>query len=116
MWFWLFLLSVFINIFLMFYVKWLFKVLENINSDMSDLKEKIDAFSAHLLSLHDMEMFYGDQTLQSLMQHAAQLSSDILNLDLLLNTVDDTAGGLNEKEESGESLREESGFEEKEKA
>lgn len=85
MWFWLFLVSIFINIFLMFYVKWLFKSLEVINMDIESLLEKINNFSTHLTEVHEMEMFYGDQTLQTLMQHATELSSDILNLDLLLN-------------------------------
>lgn len=85
MWFWLFLVSVLINIFLMFYVRWLFKSLNAINQDIIVLVEKINDFSGHLMSVHEMEMFYGDQTLQALMTHASELSSEILNLDLLLN-------------------------------
>ena len=85
MWFWLFLISIFINVFLMFYVRWLFKSLESINVDIELLLSKINDFSVHLNSVHEMEMFYGDQTLQSLMQHSSELSKDILNLDLLLN-------------------------------
>ena len=84
-----------------FYVRWLFKVLETINQDIEALIIKINEFSAHLTSVHEMEMFYGDQTLQSLMTHATELSSEILNLDLLLNNT--------------ETLEEESEFEEKEK-
>ena len=85
MWFWLFIVSVFINVFLMFYVRWLFKTLDAINQDIEILVQKINDFSGHLMSVHEMEMFYGDQTLQALMTHASELSSDILNLDLLLN-------------------------------
>ena len=85
MWFWLFLVSVLVNIFLMFYVRWLFKSLNAINQDVIVLVEKINDFSGHLMSVHEMEMFYGDQTLQALMTHASELSSEILNLDLLLN-------------------------------
>ena len=85
MWFWLFLVSVLVNIFLMFYIRWLFKSLNAINQDVIVLVEKINDFSGHLMSVHEMEMFYGDQTLQALMTHASELSSEILNLDLLLN-------------------------------
>ena len=85
MWFWLFIVSVFVNLFLMFYVKWLFKSLDTINQDIVVLVEKINEFSAHLTSVHEMEMFYGDQTLQSLMIHATELSKEILDLDLLIN-------------------------------
>ncbi len=85
MWFWLFIISTFINIFLLFYVRWLFKSLAAINQDIVTLVEKINEFSAHLKSIHEMEMFYGDQTLQALMTHASELSNEILDLDLLLN-------------------------------
>ena len=86
MWFWLFLISVAVNVFLMFYVRWFFKTLETINVDILSLVEKINTFSEHLSSIHEMEMFYGDETLRSLMQHSSELSKDILNLDLLINT------------------------------
>jgi len=85
MWFWLFIISTFINLLLLFYVRWLFKSLTAINQDVVTLVEKINDFSAHLKSIHEMEMFYGDQTLQGLMTHASELSNEILDLDLLLN-------------------------------
>lgn len=89
MWFWLFILSIVINVFLAFYVRWLFKSLETINMDISNVLQSINEFSAHLNAVHEMEMFYGDQTLQSLMQHATELSKDLLNLDLLLEETDE---------------------------
>lgn len=85
MWFWLFIVSTLINLLLLFYVRWLFKSLTAINQDVVTLVEKINDFSAHLKSIHEMEMFYGDQTLQGLMTHASELSNEILDLDLLLN-------------------------------
>ena len=80
MWFWLFICSSILNLVLFFYVRWLFKILETINQDIEELVEKLNEFSAHLKSVHEMEMFYGDQTLQALMVHATELSSEILNL------------------------------------
>tara|TARA_B100000427_G_C15509492_1_gene595522 strand:+ start:1173 stop:1400 length:228 start_codon:yes stop_codon:yes gene_type:complete len=66
----------------------MFKTLTSINQDVVVLIEKINDFSSHLSSIHEMEMFYGDQTLQSLMTHASELSKEILDLDLVLNEVD----------------------------
>lgn len=77
----------------------MFKSLETINVDIERLIEKINEFSYHLKSVHEMEMFYGDQTLQSLMQHATELSNDILNLDLLLNIGQGEEGPSFEEEE-----------------
>ncbi len=88
MWFYFFCVSLIVNLFLMFYVRWMFKTLTSINQDVVVLIEKINDFSSHLSSIHEMEMFYGDQTLQSLMTHASELSKEILDLDLVLNEVD----------------------------
>ena len=85
MWFLLFCTSMVLNVFLFFYIKWLFKSLEAINQDIQMLTEKINIFAGHLSSLHEMEMFYGDQTLQSLLRHATELSDDLNGLDLILN-------------------------------
>ena len=85
MWFWLFIASFLLNIFLMYYVRWLFKSLGSINQDMGLVIRKLNDFSAHLGSVHEMEMFYGDETLQGLLSHAADLSNDLSDLDLLLN-------------------------------
>ncbi len=85
MWFWLFCASLVLNLFLMLYVRWLFKTMEEINNFASSLLEKVTDFSRHLGEIHEMEMFYGDKTLQDLLQHASQLSKDIMDLDLVFN-------------------------------
>ena len=42
-------------------------------------------FSIHLKSVYELEMFYGDDTLKSLMDHASQLSERLEDLDLVVN-------------------------------
>lgn len=85
MWFWLFIASIVLNLFLFFYIRWLFSSLERINEDMGLLSDKIKIFVSHLMSIHEMEMFYGDKTIQGLLTHANSLSEDLDGLDLLLN-------------------------------
>lgn len=85
MWFYLFCVSAFMNIFLAFYIRWLFKTFEIINQEIVSTVEKINDFSGHLAAVHEMEMFYGDETLQSLLTHASQLRNDLLDLDLIIN-------------------------------
>ena len=67
MWFWLFSLSVVINIFLMFYIRWLLQSVK------------------HIKSIYELEMFYGDETLKSLMDHGTQLSSQLEKIDFIIN-------------------------------
>ncbi len=45
----------------------------------------IEEFSTHLKSVYELEMFYGDDTLKSLMDHASQLSERLEDLDLVVN-------------------------------
>ena len=96
MWFWLFIVSFIINVIGLLYVRWLLKIISNINQDIEGINISILQFSSHLKTIYEMEMFYGDETLQSLMTHATQLSDNLQNLDLILNEDD----SLDEKEES----------------
>lgn len=38
---------------------------------------QITSFSEHLSKVHEMEMFYGDSTLQSLIEHSKELSDNL---------------------------------------
>jgi hypothetical protein len=39
--------------------------------------EQISSFSEHLNSVHELEMFYGDSTLQKLMKHSKELEDNL---------------------------------------
>tara|TARA_B100000085_G_scaffold278277_1_gene299847 strand:- start:344 stop:637 length:294 start_codon:yes stop_codon:yes gene_type:complete len=77
--------SFLLNIFSFFYIRWLLKSLQSINEEMVGLYSTIKEYSNHLNSVHELEMFYGDETLKSLMDHTRDLSSSIESLDLILN-------------------------------
>ena len=96
MWFWLFLLSCSVNLIALFYVRWLIKTITVINEDVEELTVIVSDFAAHTKSVYELEMFYGDQTLESLMNHASQLSEKLTNLDLILNAEDGEKLGTEE--------------------
>ena len=91
MWFWLFVLSALINILLFFYVRWLLKTVATINEDVQNVSRLLRDFSLHLSSIHDMEIFYGDDTLAALMKHASELSEKLADIDLILNEENEIA-------------------------
>lgn len=97
MWLYFFCASMFINIFLAFYIRWLFKAFDNINQEIVSVVEKINDFSGHLAAVHEMEMFYGDETLQSLLTHASELKNELLDLDLIINEDEEVIEALNEE-------------------
>lgn len=66
-------LSATVNIGLIWYIKKFIDKDSNIEEDIVDVVEKIDAFSGHIENLHQLEMYYGDENLQSLMEHSNEL-------------------------------------------
>ncbi len=85
MWFWFFVISAVINLISLFYIKWLIKTITIINQDVENVTDLISEFATHTKQVYELEMFYGDETLKKLMNHASQLSERLIDLDLVLN-------------------------------
>ena len=83
MWFWIFWISLTVNVFFLLYIRWLLKAFEIVNQDISSLSVLVSQYVEHVSSIHEMEMFYGDTTLKSLIDHGSQLIEVIADIDLL---------------------------------
>ena len=59
-------------------------------SNVVDTYEEIESFREHLEMVHDLEMFYGDDTLGSLIEHSKKLSDFLGDSQQMIS--------LNEKE------------------
>tara|TARA_R110002110_G_scaffold46815_4_gene141104 strand:+ start:278 stop:619 length:342 start_codon:yes stop_codon:yes gene_type:complete len=70
-------LSVALNIFFIFYLKWLLKNFTFLSENVYNLLETVDTFSNHLSAIYELETFYGDETLQNLLTHAKQVVDEI---------------------------------------
>tara|TARA_R100000664_G_C2693502_1_gene96671 strand:- start:360 stop:692 length:333 start_codon:yes stop_codon:yes gene_type:complete len=64
------LVSMGVNILLFVYSRNVAQRLVLISTEIDDLRAAAASFASHVKSVYDMEMFYGDQTLQALMDHA----------------------------------------------
>ena len=84
---------------MIFYVRWLLRVVETINTDIGNVSNLISEFSSHTSTLHDLEMFYGDETLKSLIDHSRQLVEKLNDLDLIINEEEEDVLDAPEKEE-----------------
>jgi len=89
MWMTFFIISAAVNILFLFYVKWLLSTIKSISEDLGFLSEKISDYVSHVSSLHELEMFYGEPTLQTLMQHGRDLVEEISEIDLVMNEEDE---------------------------
>jgi hypothetical protein len=65
--------SVLLNIFLIWYCRNLMISLYDVSTNMQTLVEEVLLFDNHLNSVHEMETFYGDETLGNLLRHSKGL-------------------------------------------
>jgi len=64
------LVSVPLNVLFVWYIRKMLQKLLFVSDNMSDLLRTLSAFSSHLNELHEMEMYYGDETLAHLIRHS----------------------------------------------
>ena len=69
-------LSVVINLIFILYSRWLISILKTSEQDLSSVSEMMQSYVTHIESVHEMEMFYGDQTLQKLIEHGNEIISE----------------------------------------
>ncbi len=93
-------LSVVLNVFLVFYSTRIARRIFVVGTNMEALSAAFMSFRGHVESVHEAEMFYGDQTLQALIQH----SKDVLTL---LDEHEDLMAMVAEEEEEEEQYAEE---------
>ena len=75
-------LSVLLNIGLLVYARTAIIRIISVSEEMGDLQAMVEAFTGHLKAIYELEMFYGDQTLQGLLEHA-------LSFNEYMNTFED---------------------------
>ena len=73
-------LSVIANLVLVWFSIKCIKNISEIEEDIDEIMNKTDNFTEHLESVHEMEIYYGDETLQSMIDHSKQLINDYIDL------------------------------------
>ena len=77
--FWTLLLvgSILLNILLIWYVRELIKRMWSVVSSKKPFLEEVEIYLSHLKNVYEMEMFYGDETLQGLIEHTRYMSDTL---------------------------------------
>tara|TARA_R100001086_G_C11766893_1_gene239734 strand:- start:277 stop:573 length:297 start_codon:yes stop_codon:yes gene_type:complete len=91
-----FILSVGINVLLIWYIRKMLSKLLYVSDSIGDLLISAKNFSSHLDGLHEMETYYGDETLGGLIRHSKQVIEDIKEFEDIYALTND---GLEEDEE-----------------
>ncbi len=84
-------ISVTINVYLLFYARWLLRNVSQVDEDLDILYETFENFKTHVEGLHETEMFYGDSSLQHLISHSRLVLEQIDNYGKFLNEQKDKA-------------------------
>jgi hypothetical protein len=93
-------ISIFLNVLLAFYAVKLARRMFVVGTNLEIIYSMIESFLSHTEMVHESEMFYGDPTLQSLIEHSKELLQELENYDdLLAIVIAEEEGGDEEKEE-----------------
>ena len=81
--------SMVLNIGLIIYVRGAIIRLLSVSEELGDLQQMINSFAIHLKNVYELEMFYGDETLSSLLDHGKGLMEELENLESIFDHPDD---------------------------
>tara|TARA_R100000458_G_C8072558_1_gene110710 strand:- start:158 stop:529 length:372 start_codon:yes stop_codon:yes gene_type:complete len=92
-------LSILLNIFMIIYTRKAITELLSISEELGDIQEMVSVFANHIKSVYEMEMFYGDETLGGLMEHAISFNEQLETFEYIysLTTIkEDEGNDINE--------------------
>ena len=75
--------SLIANVGLFVYVRGVLARLLFVSDELGDLQDMIDSFSTHVSEVYNLEMFYGDPTLESLVNHAISLNEQLETFEVI---------------------------------
>jgi argininosuccinate synthase len=90
-------LSVLLNVAVFVYARSAISRLLYVSEELGDLKTMVDSFSEHVSGLYQLEMYYGDQTLQGLVDHAQSFNEQLETFEFIYTLTE----AENTEEETG---------------
>ncbi len=81
-------LSVALNVLLLWYIRQTLKRLLFASENFAWLVDSLRSFGEHLQGIHELEMYYGDTTLQALIKHSKDLVNDMENFEQIYTLLD----------------------------
>ena len=105
-------LSAIFNIVVFVYARSAISRLLYVAEELGDLKMMVDSFSSHVSGLYEMEMYYGDQTLQGLVDHAQSFNEQLETFEFIYtlietDDIEQETGQIGTEEDAGTPQAEE---------
>ena len=100
--------SVFINVFLFWFAKKSSSRLTIVASNIDEIMSAIENFESHIETLYEMETFYGDETLHSVLMHAKGITEFLSEFEDIYELSDELPEEAEEKWEEADDRKESS--------
>jgi len=95
-------LSIVLNLGFVSYLGFLLKERNNIQSDFLDLLTNFESYSTKLLQIYELEMFYGDETLEDLIKSSKVLINGFYDYEDKYYNLNEEGTILNDRPEDEE--------------
>jgi len=103
-------ISVVFNLSLMWFGYLLLRKVVYVSGNTTEIITAIERYRGHLNGVYELEMFYGDETLQSLVEHTGELSTFLAECENAYGlTESEYQQYVQSNEEEGETPEDESG-------
>ena len=89
-------ISILLNCFLIWYTKEVLATLLFVSENQQDLSAALTSFSSHLSDIYELETFYGDDTLASLIEHMKTVIESIEEYESIYTLIDEIDEGEEE--------------------
>jgi|10_taG_2_1085330.scaffolds.fasta_scaffold83080_4 hypothetical protein len=70
-------ISILFNVFFIWYIYQVLKKLLFVSENIGDLLETLESFGEHLEEVYSLETYYGDQTLENLLEHSKEIVKEV---------------------------------------
>ena len=96
--------SILLNCFLIWYIRGILTKLLFVSENQQELSDTLASFSNHLNTIYELETFYGDETLASLIEHMKLVIEAVEEYESIYSLIEEE-----EEEESDATEEEEEG-------
>ena len=95
--------SILFNIGIVLYTRNVIVKLLSVSEELGDLKTMIDNFYAHILTVYEMEMFYGDETLSHLLDHTRSLGEQLETFEYIYSLTEEDVESQEEEYDNNDN-------------
>lgn len=92
----LLILSVGVNVLLLWYIRKMLGNLLAVSDNMGNLVEDLSSYQNHIQSLYEMEMYYGEPSIKELIIHSGQIIEHIKQFSDVYNLTEERSDNVQE--------------------